>query len=261
MMTVRPVRRIDGELHVRAAGFDADGRHHLPGQVAQYLVLGVGQRLRRRHGDAVAGVHAHRVEVLDAAHHHEVVGAVAHHLELVLLPAHDRLLDPGLANRRLGDGLANGLGQLLRPVDPGRAAAAEGEGGAHEQRVSGFLRDGLGLGERGRRAAGRDGQASPNHRLAKDQPVLGGPDRIQRRAQQCHAVPLQHAVLAQRQRQVEPGLPAHGRQHRVRTLLGDDGLQHLGRGRLDVGHIGQIGVGHDRGRVGVDQNDLVALLA
>ena len=33
------------------------------------------------------------------------------------------------------------------------------------------------------------------------------------------------------------------------------------RQRLDIGCIGQIRVGHDRGRVGVDQHDAVALLA
>ena len=37
--------------------------------------------------------------------------------------------------------------------------------------------------------------------------------------------------------------------------LGDD----LGRDGLDIGCIGQLRIGHDRGRVGVDQNDAIAL--
>src|SRR2546426_2180192 len=37
-------------------------------------VLDVGERLRGGHGDRVARVHAHRVDVLDAADDHDVVG-------------------------------------------------------------------------------------------------------------------------------------------------------------------------------------------
>jgi len=36
-------------------------------------------------------------------------------------------------------------------------------------------------------------------------------------------------------------------------------LDNLGRDRLDVRAIGQFRIGHDGGRVAVDQNDLVAL--
>ena len=55
-----PVRRVDRELHVRAAGVDADLAQHRDRGVAHALVFLVGQRLRRRDGDRVAGVHAHR---------------------------------------------------------------------------------------------------------------------------------------------------------------------------------------------------------
>ena len=60
-------RRVDRELDVRAAGGDADAADHLEGVVAHRLVLAVGERLLRRDGDRVAGVHAHGVEVLDRA--------------------------------------------------------------------------------------------------------------------------------------------------------------------------------------------------
>jgi hypothetical protein len=91
---------MDGELDVRAAGVDADLADDRERGVAQELVLLVGQRLRRGDGDAVAGVHAHRIEVLDRADDDDVVVAVAHHLELEFLPAGDRLLDQDLADRR-----------------------------------------------------------------------------------------------------------------------------------------------------------------
>src|SRR3546814_6648238 len=66
--------------------------------IAHELVLDVGERLRGSDCDRVAGVHAHRIEVLDRADDHEVVGAVAHDLQLVLLPASDRSLDQDLAD-------------------------------------------------------------------------------------------------------------------------------------------------------------------
>ena len=91
---------VDGELHVGAAGLDADGADHGDRLVAQLLVEVVGERLLRRDRDRVAGVHAHRVDVLDRADDHDVVGAVAHHLELELAPADDRLVEQHLADRR-----------------------------------------------------------------------------------------------------------------------------------------------------------------
>ena len=51
MTTTAPVLGLHRELHVRAAGLDADLAHDRLGGVAQLLVLAVGQRLRRRDGD------------------------------------------------------------------------------------------------------------------------------------------------------------------------------------------------------------------
>ena len=36
-------------------------------------------------------------------------------------------------------------------------------------------------------------------------------------------------------------------------------LDHLGRDRLDIGRVGQLRIGHDRRRVGVHQDDAIAL--
>ena len=93
----------------------ADHRQRL---VAQLLVERVGERLLRRDRDAVAGVHAHRVDVLDRADDHHVVVAVAHHLELELAPADHRLLDQHLPDRAGGEALGDHLAVLgLGPRD------------------------------------------------------------------------------------------------------------------------------------------------
>jgi hypothetical protein len=42
-------------------------------------------------------------------------------------------------------------------------------------------------------------------------------------------------------------------------LLLDDLRHDLGRDRLDIGGVGELGIGHDRRRVRVDQHDPVAL--
>ena len=72
---------------------------------------------------------------------------------------------------------------------------------------------------------------------------------------------VEHAPLVERHGQVEGGLAAQGGQQGVGPLALDDRGEHLGVERLDVGGVGEVGVGHDRRRVGVDQDDPVALLA
>src|SRR5690606_27464773 len=66
-----------GELHVATTSEIADGAHHLDGLCAHALVGAVAEGHRGGHGDAVPGVDAHRIEVLDAADDHHVVVFVA----------------------------------------------------------------------------------------------------------------------------------------------------------------------------------------
>ena len=127
-MTIsRPSLRVDRELDVAAAGVDADLAQDGDAQIAHPLVFPVGQRHRRRDGHRVAGVHAHRVDVLDRAHHHDVVVAVAHQLELEFLPAVDRFLDQHVGARGRGQPGAGHPVDLLGGVRQARAQPAHGE--------------------------------------------------------------------------------------------------------------------------------------
>ena len=72
---------------------------------------------------------------------------------------------------------------------------------------------------------------------------------------------VEDPVVVQVDRGVQRRLAAQRRQDRVGPLLGDDRLDDLPRDRLDVGRVGEVGVGHDRRRVRVDQDDAHALLA
>ena len=99
------------------------------GGVAHPLVFLVGQRLGRGDGDRVAGVDAHRVEVLDGADDDDVVGPVAHHLQLEFLPADDRFLDEHLADGAEIEAAGDELVEFLAVVGDAAAGAAQGEAG------------------------------------------------------------------------------------------------------------------------------------
>ena len=81
------------ELHVGAPGIDADRAQAGDRCVAHPLVLFVGQRQRRGDGDAVAGVDAHRIDVLDRTHDDAVVRMIADDLHLEFLPAQHGFFD------------------------------------------------------------------------------------------------------------------------------------------------------------------------
>ncbi len=79
-----------------------------------------------------------------------------------------------------------------------------------------------------------------------------GPDHLD-------LVLLQNAVMKQVHRQIQAGLPAQGGQQGVGTLLGDHLLDHFPSQRFDVGPIGHFGIGHDGGRIGINQYDFIPL--
>src|SRR5208283_828108 len=98
--------------------------------------------------------------------------------------------------------------------------------------------------------------ASPEQRA-----IFGLANGLSAGPDQDAAMASERARLVQRHADIQAGLPAQGRQHRVWLFDSENLLNGLGGDRLDVGAIGDLGVGHDRGRVGIDQHDLIALLA
>ncbi len=156
---------------------------------------------------------------------------------------------------------AGDAAQVLGVVRHAGAQAAHGEGRADDDGVVQDLdgREGLvhGVDDDGLGGLGAAALDDALELLA----VLAELDGLDVRADQLDVVLLQHAGLVQGDRGVQRGLAAQGRQQRVRALLGDDLLDDLRGDRLDVGGVGELRVGHDGGRVGVDQDDPQALLA
>ena len=206
-------------------------------------------------------MHAHRIQVFDRADDNAVVGLVAHDFHFVLFPADQRFLDQQFRGRRgFQAALADGF-EFLGVVRDAAAGAAHGERRTDDDREAQALLHAPRLFQRMRHARTGRCQADACHRVLELGAVFGLVDGFRRGADQLDAVFGQHAVVMQIQRAVQRGLAAHGRQDRVRLFLGDDAFDDLPRDRLDVGDVGHFRVGHDGGRIAVDQNDLVAFFA
>jgi len=85
-------------------------------------------------------------------------------------------------------------------------------------------------------------------------PVLTALDGLEGCADQLAAVPVQDTVLVQRDSGVESGLAAQGGQQRVRAFPRDDTFHEFRRDGLHIGGVGEVGVGHDRGWIRIDQD-------
>ena len=251
---------VHGKLHVGAAGLDADLLQDGERGDTHALILQVGEGLRRRHGDGVAGMHAHGVEVLDGAHDDAVAGVVTHDLHLVLFPTLDGLLDQHLVGRRELQALAHDGDELLVSMRDATTGAAEGKARTQHAGISHALGDGLGVCHAVGIARARDLQANLGHGLVKELAVLAALDSGQVAADHLDAVFVERAVLCQFDGGVQTGLAAQRGQQRVRALFLDYALDKLGSDGLDIGAVGKTRVGHDGRRVGVNQDDLKAVL-
>ncbi len=205
-------------------------------------------------------MHAHRIQVFNGTNDDAIVLAIPHHFHFIFFPAQERLFNQQLfGGRRLQAALAD-FNELFLIVGNAAARAAHGEGwpdnGRKAHRPLHLLRFFHAVGNAGTRRA----QANPGHRALELFAVFRLVNRLARSADHLDAKLFQHAMLGQVQRAIQRRLPAHGGQDRIRALFFDDVFQHAPGDRLDVGHIRHVRVGHDRGRIGIHQNDAVAFL-
>ena len=255
-----PVLGIDRELDVGAARLHPDLAQHRDAGRAHDLVFLVGQRQRRGDGDAVAGVHPHRIDVLDRADDDRVVLAITHHLHLEFLPPEERFLDQDFGGGRGFEAFLHDLVEFGLVIGDPAPGAAEGEAGPDDRRQPGALKDLARLFQRVGDARARGFQPDLVHRVAEPLAVLGFVDRVGLGPDHLDAVFGEHAHFIELERAVQRGLPAHCRQQRIGAFLGNDLGDDIGRDRLDIGGVGKLRIGHDRRGVGVDEDDAVALL-
>src|SRR5580704_1709539 len=250
---------INGELYVRTTGLDADFANDGRSSVTHALVFLVGQSLRRGHGDGIAGMNAHGIEILDGANDHEVVAVIAHHFELVFFPSEDGFFDKGLVNGTHVQGVSDRFAKFFFVVGDGTARAAQGEGWADNQRKAELIAQPQGvlrvIDERG----SGDFQSDFATSVLEPQPVFGNFDGAERCADHFDFIFFENAAFREFDSEIESCLAANRGQERVGLFAGKDFLQIFLGQRLDVGAVSQLRIGHDRGRIGIDQNDFVAL--
>ena len=206
-------------------------------------------------------MHAHRIEIFNRADDDAVVLLVAHHLHLNFFPTDQGFLNQQFV-RRAGFKTAFANRQkLLLVVGNPAARPAERKGRANDHGETDRRLDFLRLGHRVGNAGTRRLQADICHRRLEFLAILGFFDGIGAGADHFDAIFFQHAVAGQIQGAIERRLPAHRRQQCIGALLFDDFFQNLPGNRLDVGRIGHFRVGHDRRRVGINEDDAIALLA
>ena len=241
-------------LHVERAD-DVDARG------AQHLVVEVAERLRGRDDDRIAGVHADRVDVLHVADDDAIVGFVAEHFVLQLFPAQQRRFDQRLIDDRRRETGCKRRAQFGFIVHEAAAGTAERVCRADDQRVVvlGGERDaGLDVGDHDAR---RHRLADLDHLGLEPFAIFSELDRVERRPEEFDRVALEDARRRKFNRHVQAGLAAERGQQPIGAFARDDRLDRLDRQGLEVHRIGDLGIGHDRRRVRVDEHDAVAFVA
>ena len=205
-----------------AATLQPQRAHDLQRAAAQPLDDRVGQGLDRRHHDAVAGMDAHRVEVLHPADRDRGVVRVAQDLELDLVPAEQRALDEHLADGARRQAVGDPLACLRRRVREAAAAAAEREGRPDHDRRPQLLHEPHPIRDRLDDRALRHRLADAHDEVAEAAAILGRAHRVERRAEHADVVPLQHAASSRATARFSPVWPAERRQQRIGPMLLDD---------------------------------------
>ena len=254
------VLRVQAELHVGAAVFHADLAHDGLGGLADHRGLFAGKGLHRGHGDGVAGMHAHRVEVFDGADDDAVVLLVAHHFDFDFLPAEHGLLNEHFAGHGSVEAGGTDLLEVFLVVGHAAAGTAKGEGGADDERESEFGGDAAHVVHAAGDLASGHGEADAFHGVAEQFAAFSLFDDFGIGADEFHAALFENAHLGEFKSGVEAGLAAESGQDGVGTLLAHDSGNGLGFDRFDIGPVGKTGVRHDGSRVGVDEDDFVAFL-
>ena len=109
-------------------------------------------------------------------------------------------------------------------------------------------------------AAAGQVQADALHGRLEQITILGLLDGRQLGSDEFHVVAVENTGFGQVNGQIQAGLTAYGRQQGVRAFPFNNFFKHRPGQRLNIGPVGKIGIGHNRGRIRVDQDDAVALL-
>ena len=102
-------------------------------------------------------------------------------------------------------------------------------------------------------------EANAPHRLGKFAAIFCHANRARIGADERNTVRLENSGVVQLHRDVERRLAAHRGKESIRFLFLDHELDELSGDGLDVRPVGELRIGHDRRRIGVDEDDLEPL--
>src|SRR5690606_17113073 len=177
----------------------------------------------------------------------------------VLFPPDQRFIDQKLAGRRQVQAPGTDLFELFPVISDTAAGTTHGERGADNAGEAKFLgyfqRFFQAMDDFGARAF----QADVLHGRIKAAAVFRLVDGIFVGADELYSELFQNAIAVQLQSTVKRRLATHSGQDRIGALLGDDVAHRLPGDGLDVGGVRHGRVGHYGCRVGVHENDPVAL--
>ena len=182
-------------------------------------------------------MNTHRIEVFNRANNDAITRTIAHNLHLVLFPTLDALFNKNLGNRRKVKTLGNDELKLFLVMSNTTTSATKCEGGANHHGVTEHV----------------------GHRLIKLLAVLAAFNSRKVTANHLDAKFIQNAALGKFNSSVKSSLTTEGRQQGVRAFLFDNLLDEFLGNWLNIGAINQLGIGHDGCRIGINQNNLVAI--
>ena len=244
---------VQGQLNV-AAALNAQAANYLEAGSAEHLVLFIGQGLAGGYYDTVSGMGAHRVEVFHIADGNAVVSPVPDDFVFHFFPTHQGTLEQHLGDGAGGQAALHNFLEFRPGVGNAAAGAAQGIGRAYDQGQAHFPAVSPGRVHSGYGYIGRLRFADVVEKVAEILPILGLADGFQGGAEETDSIPFQDAGVGQGYGQVQPGLAAQGGQDTLRPFPLDNALDNLDRQWLDINPVGNIPVGHNGGRVGVDQD-------
>ena len=243
-----------GELYVATTRKVSDFAHHANRHVPHALERGVTEGHGRSDRNAVPRVDAHRVKVLDRTDDGHVVVAVAQQLQFVFLPAHDRLVDHDLVDGTQVQPAGQCLVEISGVVNDARTGSSQRIARSNAQRETELLSSLLAFEETFGCGLRRHGNAHGFHQITESLAVFGDLNGINIHPDHAHIVLFPNAHFIALDAQVQGGLTAHSRQHRVDVgVLFKDLLDGSWLKRLQVNVIRHHRIGHDGRGIGVDE--------
>ena len=202
-----------------------------------------------------------RVNVFDKANGNHIVVCVADNLKLELFPAENRFLYENLTYEAgLQTSCADGF-EFFAVVDKSAAGSSHGVGRAKNNRVTQFICNSESIFYTVCNLAASHFNSQGIHRLFKLNTVLSALNGIYLNTDYLYVIFVKNAGFVQLCTEIQSRLTAKIWQKGVRTFFGNNLFQSFYIERFNVSDISGFRVCHDRGRIGIDQNDFVAQFA